>query len=214
VAAYNTGVSSGPISLDHLAADIVKRSGFHFTLATDEATRDIAFRLRYQAVVEHGWEAAADAADGREHDIYDIEAIHVLAWDGETPIATGRLVLPPGQLPTEEACGITVEPRGRVADVGRMTVARTHQGVGHSGFMALLARLYLEVRAREFDYACGMMSARARAVLRLLGLPVQLLGDDRPYWGEARAPVRFAVTIDPAALTTKWTGTDDAGLRP
>jgi hypothetical protein len=48
------------------------------------------------------------------------------------------------------------------------------------------------------------MSARARSVLRLLALPVELLGNDRPYWGELRAPVRFSVTIDPALLKTRW----------
>ena len=56
------------------------------------------------------------------------EAVHVVGWDGETAIATGRLVLPPGSLPTEDVCGIIVEPHGHVADVGRMTVARSHQG--------------------------------------------------------------------------------------
>jgi hypothetical protein len=197
-------VSSGSISLDHLAADIVNRSGLRFTLATDDEAREIAYRLRYQAVVDQGWQVGSDYPDGREWDAYDVRAVHVLAWDGGTAVATGRLVLPPGRLPTEEACGITVEPHEQVVDVGRMTVARTHQGPGHSGFISLLARLYLEVRAREFEYACGIMSARARSVLRLLGLPVELLGDDRPYWGEPRAPVRFSVMIDPALLTARW----------
>jgi len=197
-------VSDGSISLDHLAADIVNRSGLRFTLATDDATREIAYRLRYQAVVDQGWQVGSDYPDGRERDAYDVRAVHVLAWDADTPVATGRLVPPPGRLPTEDACGITVEPHGQVVDVGRMTVARTHQGLGHSGFISLLARLYLEVRAREFEYACGIMSARARSVLRLLGLPVELLGNDRPYWGELRAPVRFSVTIDPALLETRW----------
>ena len=107
-----------------------------------------------------------------------------------------------------------MEPLGQVVDVGRMTVARTHQGLGHSGFIALLARLYQEVRARGFEYACGIMSARARSVLRLLGLPVELLGDDRPYWGEPRAPVRFSVTIDPSLLTTRWRDADPADPTP
>lgn len=195
---------SGAISLDHLAADIVNRSGLRFTLATDDATREIAYRLRYQALVDQRWQVGSDYPDGREQDAYDVRAVHVLGWDADTAVATGRLVMPPGRLPTEDACGIAVEPQEHVVDVGRMTVARTHQGLGHSGFMSLLARLYLEVRAREFAYACGIMSPRARSVLRLLGLPVELLGDDRLYWGEPRAPVRFSVMIDPALLTTRW----------
>jgi hypothetical protein len=85
-----------------------------------------------------------------------------------------------------------------------MTVARSHQGVSHGVFMALLARLYLEVRARGYAVACGIMSPRARSLVRLLGLHVEVLGDDREYWGEPRAPVRFSVTINSAPLTTRW----------
>ena len=197
-------MSKARISLDRLAEDIVERSGYRFTLATDDDARDIAYRLRCRAVIDHGWRSAADFPDGRECDTFDARAVHVLGWDGPTPISTGRLVLPPGPIPTDDACGITVEPRGEVVDVGRMTVARSHQGPGHSGFTSLLARLYLEVRARDYAFACGMMSPRARSVLRLLGLPVEVLGDDRQHWGEPRAPVRFAVTIDPASLGDKW----------
>jgi hypothetical protein len=71
-------------------------------------------------------------------------------------------------------------------------------------FVALLARLYLEVRARGFDVACGMMSPRARALMRLLGLQIEMLGDDRLYWGEPRAPVRFSVMINATSLSTRW----------
>ena len=43
-----------------------------------------------------------------------------------------------------------------------------------------------------------MMSPRVRSLVRLLGLQLEVLGDDRPYWGEPRAPVRFAVTVNAA----------------
>jgi hypothetical protein len=198
-------VSDGPVSLDRLAADIVSRSGYRFAVATTDADRDVAYRLRYAAVIDQGWPHDAPIADGREQDLYDERAVHVVGWDGESPIATGRLVLPPGSLPTEDVCGIIVEPHGHVADVGRMTVARSHQGgAGHSVFLALLARLYLEVRNHGFEVACGIMSPRMRSLLRLLGLQLDVLGDDRPYWGEARAPVRFAVTINTSSLTDRW----------
>jgi hypothetical protein len=206
-------VSEGGITLDRLAQDIVNRSGLRFVLASDDTTRDIAFRLRYQAVMDQGWQSGEEYPDGREHDDYDRRAVHVLAWDLETPVATGRLVLPPGRLPTEEACGIIVEPAGRVVDVGRMTVAREWQGPGHSGFIALLARLSLEVRAREFEFACGIMSARARSVLRLLGLPFEVLAADIHYWGESRAPVRFGTMIDPATLSRRWKDSGDVSSR-
>ena len=196
----------GPVSLDALAYRILDRSGYRFTVADDQAQQDAAYRLRPEAVVDGGWhnESAVGLLDGRERDRYDLRAIHLLGWDGEQVIATGRLVLPPGALPTEEACGLVVEPQGKVVDVGRMTVARTYQGPSHPVFLALLARLYLEVRARGFDVACGMMSPRARSLVRLLGLQIEMLGDDRPYWGEPRAPVRFSVTINSTPLTKRW----------
>jgi len=195
----------GPVSLDALAQRIVARSGYRFTLADDE-TRETAYRLRHAAVVEHGWyDTARDGGlEDRERDHYDVRAIHVLGWDGELAIATGRLVQPPGPLPTEDACGLNIEPRGEVVDVGRMTVARSYQGPDHPVFLALLARLYLEVRARGFDVACGMMSPRARALVRMLGLQIEMLGDDRLYWGEPRAPVRFSVMINSTPLATRW----------
>jgi N-acyl-L-homoserine lactone synthetase len=195
----------GPVSLDALARRILTRSGYRFTLANDD-TRDTAYRLRHEAVVEQGWyhDARDGGLDDQEHDHYDANAIHVLGWDGEQAIATGRLVPPPGPLPTEDACGLIVEPRGEVVDVGRMTVARSYQGPDHPVFLALLARLYLEVRARGFDVACGMMSPRARALVRMLGLQIEMLGDDRVYWGEPRAPVRFNVMINSTALAARW----------
>jgi hypothetical protein len=206
-------VPDGGISLDRLAQDIVNRSGLRFVVASDDAARAVAYRLRYQAVIDQGWGTGDDYADGLEHDDYDRNAVHILAWDLQTPVATGRLVLPPGPLPTEDACGILVEPAGRVVDVGRMTVVRERQGPGHSGFIALLARLYLEVRVREFEFACGIMSARARSVLRLLGLPFELLAPEIQYWGESRAPVRFGTTIDPASLSTRWRDSGDLSRR-
>ena len=192
------------VSLDGLARSILARHEYRFTIAGDEASRDVAHRLRYLAVVDRGWRDASAMPDGRERDEYDARAVHVIAWDRETPAATGRIVLPPGPLPTEEVCGIRVEPVGRVVDVGRMTVAASHQSAGHPLFIALLARLYLEVRARDYDAACGLMSPRARSLMRLLGLQLDLLGPDRPYWGEHRAPVRFSVFVNATPSPVRW----------
>ena len=187
-----------------LAADLVARSGLRFSVALNDRERDEVYRLRHLAVVEHGWAALDPATGDREYDAYDRRALHVIGWDGDTAIATGRLVAPPGTLPTEDACALTVEPLGRVVDVGRMTVSHSHQSASHSAFVALLARLYLEVRAAGFDVACGMMSPRARALLRLLGLQAEVLGGDRMYWGELRAPVRFSVFVNATATTARW----------
>src|SRR5262249_86258 len=101
-------------------------------------------------------------------------------------------VLPPG-LPTEEACGITVEPRGGVVDVGRMCVAAGHQSLEHAAFIGLMCRLYLVMREHGYRFACGMMSVPAPAMMGLFGLQLETLGPERTYWNESRGPVRFSL---------------------
>jgi GNAT superfamily N-acetyltransferase len=183
-----------PGPLDALVADILGRCGYRFTVADDDTARECAFRLRAQAVLDQGWAGADALPGGLERDADDAHAVHVLGWDEGTAIATGRLVLPPHRLPTESVCAMTIEPRGLVVDVGRMAVARSHQSHGHAVFLALLARLYAEVRQRGYVAGCGLVSARARSLMRLLGLPLDVLGDERLHWGEMRAPVRFEIT--------------------
>jgi hypothetical protein len=161
-------------------------------VATDDSEREIAYRLRAEAVLDRGWATAGDLPDGMERDGYDDRAIQVIGWDGPVPMSTGRVVLPPG-LPTEDACGIVVEPRGEVVDVGRMCVARSHQGLEHAAFIGLMARLYLAMRENGFGFACGMMSAPARSLVGLLGLRLEILGPPRAHWNEPRMPVRFSL---------------------
>jgi hypothetical protein len=197
-------VAHRPGPLDALVADIIGRCGYRFAVAADDATRELAYRLRYETVVEQGWAQASEMPDGLERDAYDERALHIVGWDDEVAVATGRLVLPSTQLPaiplpTEQVCDITIEPRGRVVDVGRMAVARSHQSHRHSVFLALLARLYLEMQAQGHEVACGLMSARARGLARLLGLQLELLGPERQSWGEWRAPVRFGIVGSAAA---------------
>lgn len=180
------------VPLDSVVTRMLDRSPFEYRLAADQVERDVAYRLRGRAVLDRGWRTADDLPDGRECDAYDERAIHVLGWDGDVPVCTGRLVLPPS-LPTEELCGIVVEPAGEVVDVGRMCVASSHQSLEHAAFIGLMCRLYLEMRAQGFSVACGMMSAPARVLVAHLGLRLELLGEERMYWNEPRAPVRFSL---------------------
>ena len=180
--------------LDGFAASVLERYGYRFTVAAGGAERETAYRIRFLAADHQGWPTGGARAGGLERDRYDDRAILVVGWDGDAPIAAGRLVLPPGPLPTEEVCAIRVEPAGAVVDVGRMAVVPTYQSHRHAAFIALLARLYLEMRARGYEVACGIMSAPARSLLRQLGVRVEVLAAERPYWGEMRAPVRFAVS--------------------
>jgi hypothetical protein len=186
--------------LDGLVARVLAEYPYRFTVASADEQRRVGYVIRGQVLAAAGLRPAA----GPEQDEYDPAAVHLIGWDGDEPVCTGRIVVPPSALPTERECGIVVEPAGRVADVGRMAVVPARQSVEHAVFVALLCRLYLEVRTRGFEYACGMMSRRARRLVRLLGLVLDELGDDRPYWGEPRAPVRFAVTTNAPTVRRRW----------
>jgi hypothetical protein len=180
------------LPLDSMVDRLLALSPFEYRLARDDAERAVAFRLRAEAAVARGWRRPADFPDREERDEYDARAAHVVGWDGDVAVCTGRIVLPPG-IPTEDVCGIVVRPEGRVADVGRMCVAPSRQSLEHGAFLGLMCRLYSEVRALGYDYACGLMSAPARALLRMLGLEVDLLGPERMHWSEPRAPVGFSL---------------------
>ena len=180
------------LPLDALVSRMLSRSPFDYRVAADDSEREVAYRLRAEAVLDRGWCTPEGLPDGRERDGYDDRAIQVIGWDGQVPMSTGRVVLPPG-LPTEEACGIVVEPRGEVVDVGRMCVARGYQSLEHAAFIGLMCRLYQAMRENGFRVACGMMSAQARSLVGLLGLRLEVLGPPRTHWNEPRAPVRFSL---------------------
>jgi hypothetical protein len=198
------GVDAVP--LDLLVTRLLERSPFDYRVAVDDAERELALMLRGRVVVEQGWRTADDLPGGLEQDEYDDRALHVLGWDGDVAMSTGRVVLPPG-LPTEDACGIVVDPPGRVVDVGRMCVLPGHQGLEHAALIGLMCRLYLEMRARGYEVACGMMSARARVLVRYLGLQIETLGAEREYWNELRMPVRFSLLSNVQVLQDgAWRG--------
>jgi hypothetical protein len=180
------------VPLDALITRMLARSPFDYRVAVSDSEREIAYRLRGDAVIDRGWCTAGDLPGGMERDEYDDRAIHVIGWDGNIAMSTGRVVMPPG-LPTEEACGIVVEPRGGVVDVGRMCVAPSYQSLEHAAFTGLMCRLYLVMREHGFRVACGMMSAPARSLMGLFGLQLEILGPERTYWNESRAPVRFSL---------------------
>ena len=189
--------------LDGLVARVLDSYPFRFTLATAEPDRLSAFRIRAEVATEAGW-PGSPYPDGIESDEFDPAAVQVLGWDGPEPVCTGRLVLPPAALPTEVACGLVVEPAHRVVDVGRMAVRPSHRNVEHAVFVSLLCRLYLEMRTRGYEVACGMMAHRARRVMRLLGLHLEELGPERDYWGELRAPVRFELMSNTTSISPRW----------
>jgi N-acyl-L-homoserine lactone synthetase len=194
--------SDDPDRLDRLAATLAERSDVRFEVASTEVDRFAAYALRHAAAVEHGWRP--DTGEQLEHDRFDDRALQVIGRRAGVVICCGRLVLPPGPLPTEEACGITVRPEGQVVDVGRMVVAPQARAPGSTIFLALLAALYLRTRRLGFTTGCGMMTPTARVLLRHLGITLELLGADRPYWGVDRAPVRFDVGLHGNTVLATW----------
>lgn len=170
--------------LDGLVERVLSTYAYRFTQACSADDRAVAFRMRGDA-----------AGSGWDEDSYDDVAVLLLGRDGDgEPVSTGRLVLPPHPLPTQDACGIVVEPAGRVVDVGRMCVATTYRSYRQAAYVALLCGLYREMREGGFATACGMMSPPVRRLTRLIGLTLEELGPDRQHLGEPRAPVRFALT--------------------
>jgi hypothetical protein len=73
-----------------------------------------------------------------------------------------------------------------------------------------MCRLYLAMREQGFGVACGMMSVPARALMSLFGLRLEILGPERTYWNESRAPVRFSLMSAARLLT----GAPGASRRP
>ena len=203
--------ATGPGLLDGLAGRLLAASPYRFTSAASAEERAAAYRIRATASVEAGWAPPEAFPDGMERDEFDDVATHVLGWDGDAPVCTGRLVLPPGPLPTEVACGLEVAPRGRVVDVGRMAVLRSHQTFGHGTFLALLCALYREARAAGYEFACGVMAAPARSLVARLGMRLEKLGPEREHHGQLRAPVRFVLAANAAPLVDRWTGADQGG---
>jgi len=191
-----------PDLLDRLAATLAARSDVRFEIAATDADRAIAYRLRHDAVTEKQW--SSETGSGIERDEFDDTALQLIGWRHGTAVCCGRLVLPPGPLPTEVACGIVVQPVGRVVDVGRMVLAPVARGPDKTIFVALLAALYLQVRRQGFTTGCGMMAVNARVLLRHLGIGLDVLGEDRPYWGVQRAPVRFDVSLHGSTVLERW----------
>lgn len=167
------------------------------TAATSDADHAAGFRLRYQAVMHQGWGTPEDYPDGLEHDGYDDHrSIQVLAVHDHRPVATCRLVLPAPDrpLPMEEAFGIQVEPRGAVAELGRMVVVPSaYREHGNRIFGGMLARTWLEARAHGCDLYGGVLSPGMRRRYERLGIHLRILAPPMPYWGEERVPALFDV---------------------
>jgi N-acyl-L-homoserine lactone synthetase len=210
------GRVSGLDALDRLSQQLLAAAdagGIRTAVAHTPREQDAIHRLRHEQVVGHGWASPDDLPAGFERDEHDPFAIQVGAWTGAALAGTMRLVLPNAarRLPVEEAFGLYVEPRGRVVEAGRLVVAPSHRGdPAHRVWGALFARAWLSMRALGFSLLCGAASPTMVQRLRALGLPFEVLGAPRPYWGEPRVPVR----LDPARGDPRWFESVDATRAP
>ena len=191
----------GVAALDRLAARLAAAvPGLRIEPARSPAELAAVLRLRYEHVVANGWAAAPQLRAGVEEDGYDAGAVQLGAWDGEELVGTIRIVAPSAgrPLPVELAFGLEIEPLKHVVEIGRLLIAPAHRGdAAHRAWGALFAHAWMQVRARGFVVLAGAASEQAVARYRQLGLPFEILGPARAYWGEPRHPVR----LDPARAT-------------
>ncbi len=194
--------------VDVLAARAIEWvTPIRFGVAQSDAERDAVYRMRYEAVIDHGWLQPADLPDGRECDAYDDEAMQLLACDGDTPVASARLVLPrPGlTLPTEAAFDLTIEPRGQVVDAGRFVVVRAQAQREQRLFAALLAYGWLQVRARGYSHVCAAFASPAMLrMYKSMGFQITVLGPPRFFWGRERYPILYSTAASASALRARW----------
>ena len=52
-------------------------------------------------------------------------------------------------------------------------------------------RASIHVRRHGYTVGCAMMAANVLMLMRMLGVELEVLGDERLYWNGLRAPVRF-----------------------
>jgi N-acyl-L-homoserine lactone synthetase len=193
--------TDGVLALDRLSEQLLAAApSLRVALAETPAERAAIGRLRHRQVTDHGW---ATLEGDVELDAYDARALQVGAWDAGTLVGAMRVVLPaPGlRLPVEDAFGVEVEPRGSVVEAGRLVITPEFRGdPAHRIWGALFARAWCELRARGYSILAGAASRRMVDRLRAVGLPFEILGAARPFWGEDRHPVR----LDPAAGSPSW----------
>ncbi len=194
-------------ALDLLSRNLIdKAAPVRFEVAQSTPAREAAFRLRYQALVDRGAIKPEEMPDGLERDDQDDRAIQVVGWDGNTAIATGRLVTPvPDQpLPTEQAFGLVIEPRGEVIDIGRYTVSRDYAQKEGRFFVGMLGFCWLEARARGYFRVCGTASPGMLRHYRRIGFIVTELAPPHSYYGEDRYPCWYDVVGSANVLIGKW----------
>jgi Acetyltransferase (GNAT) domain len=198
------GVPAGIAALDRLSERLLAATpALRVAVAATDAECEATYRLRHEQVVTSGWAPPHALGSEFERDGYDDTALHIGAWDGHALAGTLRVVLPAHnrRLPVEAAFDLDIEPRGAVAEAGRLVVATAYRGdPAHRIWGALFARAWLSMRAHGLAVLAGAASPAMIERLRARGLPFEILAPARPHWGEDRHPVR----LDPAQSRPRW----------
>ena len=181
--------------IDAIAAALVERAA-PATIRRAAAPADvtIAQRLRGAAMLERGWAVPETLADGRDEDDDDARAVHLLAFRGETPVGTCRLLYPTGDADGSERDAVflgriaVIDPDGRA----RRTVSA-----------ALIGRAWLEIRASGYCRIAGLTSAPMLRLLRWMGFVVRVTGPSVHSFGEDRVPMLFEPAEGHATLPSR-----------
>jgi N-acyl-L-homoserine lactone synthetase len=159
--------------------------------AETSAERYAVYRLRCLTVLEQGWGTPDQFPDGIERDEHDDAAVHIGVWDGSVLAASNRLVFPaPGRiLPTAAAFDLAPDTVSGLVDWSRTCIAAGYRGRRPEVLAAVVTRTWLELRARGFTHACGVLNPPMQRLYRRMGFSVARLGPPRRHWGEERHPV-------------------------
>ncbi|CAN5856413.1 hypothetical protein BH20CHL4_BH20CHL4_15340 [soil metagenome] len=165
-------------------------------VAETEAERRDAFSLRYEAIVDQGWERPEAFPEGIEREELDDHATHVVGWLNGQAVANTRVILPqPGRLlPVERDFGIRIEPFGSVAELDRTCTSRQTIVRADTLLLALVSACWQEVRRAGFSTITGRLSPGMLRLYRAVGIEHDILGPAQVSWNEERYPVRFSAT--------------------
>lgn len=133
---------------------------------------------------------AAQLNDGRDQDVADARADHILAFLGDEPIGTCRLIYPAKAhpLPSE------------AVEVGRVVVIRPTVQEHRSVLAGLIGAAWLELRAKGYCRISGTVSAPMLRLYRRLGFVLQVVGPPVNTLGEERFPILFEPSSEAADM--------------
>ena len=165
-----------------------------FRLARTPAEREAAYRLRYRAVIERGWQPPVELRDELECEAVDEDAAHLIGWRDGHAIANSRITCPTlGQpLPIELLLGTEVHPVGAVVQIDRLCVDRVHSDRRGELLLGMVCATWQLVHRWGFRYISGFFSPSMIRLFRGFGLEAIPLSPARFYWGEERYPVIIA----------------------